>query len=408
MSGQAGGTTASGNAHFGTFRYVATVQTILLVGALAGLTTPVFWGAIVKARGYDIVTFGTMNTINAGVGFLVGTWLVLYLQKLDRRLIIIVCGLTSMMVELATIFAVDKNAFFVVRAFGAGAAGVAGIVGLVYLSYTPSPPKTYAWYVTLQTMVQAIGLFAVPQIAKNFGIDGLLMTQSGIGLCVALLALTLPKIPAKDFAGHADVGGVTPSIPWAAAVPAMFAFLTFGFYTTDFFNYSERFGNARGLDPERIGLILAVTTAAGLPASLLVSWLGDRIGKVIPVLIGGVAGLIASLLLLLPEFGEIGFWVALTVFSLVWSFVYPYLLALFADIDPVGRLLVATQPIREAVKVLLQAGLTAATAFYGLKAAAWLAGLAIVLCPLMVTMALYLNERHKRNLPDAPVVATKV
>jgi predicted MFS family arabinose efflux permease len=379
---------------FATFRYVATVQTILLFGAAVGLTTPVWWGAISKARGYDLATFGTMLTVNATAAFLVGTLLVFYLQRIDRRAVMIACGLVAALVEVATIFAVDKYAFFAIRAIGAVATSVAGILGLVYLSYTPSPSRTYGWYTSFQTVVQSAGLFSVPVIAKNMGIEGLQLTLAGLFFAVAFLSYFLPSIPPEKFTRAKDTTAAVAPIAWGPAIPAMLAWLSFGFFTSDFFAYSERFGDARGLDAERIGLILAITMGAGLPASLFVSWLGDRIGKVVPVLIGGACGFISCLFLLMPEFGETGYWIALTVFSLVWSFVYPYLLALFADIDPVGRLLVATTPVRSAISVVLTGGLTAATVQYGLPAAAWLAALAIFLCPLFVVLALELNKRR--------------
>jgi hypothetical protein len=55
---------------------------------------------------------------------------------------------------------------------------------------------------------------------------------------------------------------------------------------------------------------------------------------------------------------------------------------------------VATQPIRMALNVGLSAITTAATAWWGLPAVAWLAGLGVLLCPLMVWMALRLNATH--------------
>jgi hypothetical protein len=84
------------------------------------------------------------------------------------------------------------------------------------------------------------------------------------------------------------------------------------------------------------------------------------------------------------------------VFSLVWSFVYPFMLSLFMKIDPLGRLTVATQPIRMALNVGMAAVTTGATAWWGLPAVAWLAGAGIVLCPLAVWLALRLNTRHLR------------
>ena len=250
---------------------------------------------------------------------------------------------------------------------------------------------------TLQTIVQSASLFAVPVIEKNFGLTGLQIALASIGLSIAALSLLLPTIPSHLLTRTSAIapGASIPPIPWVPAIAALFASQTFAFFTQDFYAYSERFGNARHIDPEQIGFILAVTMGAGLPASLFVSWIGDRIGKVTPTLIGGAAGLIACLLLLAPELGEPGYWVALTVFSLVWSFVYPFLLSLFADIDPFGRLMVAANPFRTIFGIVMQSALAVGIAHYGLPAAAWFAAVAVVACPLFLILSLHLNERHK-------------
>ena len=356
-------------------------------------------------RGYDLVMFGTLNTINAVVAFIVGTWLAIVVKRLNRRRVMIVCGLAMASAEALTIVAVQPTALYAVRALNAGALGVASVLGMVYLGYTRDPARSYGWYTTLQTLGQAVGLFAVPVVAQRLGFNVLQTILVIPGLLIAMLAAWLPRATPQAAVGDDGRAIVLAPILWAAALPAIGAFLAFGFYTNDFFGYSERFGSARGLDPERIGLILSLTTAAGIPASLFVSWVGNRFGVLMPVVVGAVFGAGAALLLMRPEFGEAGYWVAMIVFSLVWSFVLPYLLTLFATIDPVGRLLIATQPIRAAVSAVLLAGLTAATAYAGLAAVGWLAVFAICLCPVLVGVALAVHRRRTSHLPAIAVPA---
>lgn len=377
---------------FDGFAYVATVQAVLLATAVSALTIPVWWGVISKARGYDLVTFGTMNTVNAAVAFVFGTGLAVTIKRIDRRIVMIVCGLLMSACELLTIIVVHPYAFFAVRSINSAALQIAAIIAVVNLGYTRDPARHYGWYTTFQTAIQALGLFGVPHVARALGFNGLQALMALPGILVATLALRLPRHAPEELATD-DASPPVPPLRWAPAIPAICAFLAFGFYTNDFFAYSERFGNARGLDAERIGLALAVTTAAGIPASLFVSWLGTRLGILRPIAVGAIFGVAAALLLLYPAFGEAGYWLALLIFSLVWGLVLPYLLGLFATIDPVGRLLIATQPIRAAVSTLLLAGLTAATALGGLPVVGWLAAAALCLCPLFVALALRLNRR---------------
>ena len=384
--------------------YVLSVQTLLLFAAIPGLIGPVWWGAVVKERGYDIVALGTMQTVNAVAGFVVGTLLAVSLQRLDRRVVMVVAALLMLAAEVATTFTTSLPLFYAVRAVQATSMGVITILGVVYLGYTASPTKAYAWYGTLQTLMQSLALLGLPVLAKSFGFNGVQWALAATAGLIALLCLRLPrKAPLMAAANTATAASgadaetrKTPPIPWLPAIPAIFAIFAFNFYTTDFFVYSERFGNARNIDAETIGLVLGVTTAVGLPASLFVSWLGERIGLFWPVLIGAVFGVLPAALLLLPQLGLQGYWVAMGVFSMVWSFVYPFMLSLFMKIDPLGRLTVATQPIRMALNVGMAALTTGATVWWGLPAVAWLAGAGIMLCPLAVWLALRLNARHLR------------
>ena len=383
----------------GGMGYLLSVQVLLLFAAIPGLTGPVWWGAVVRERGYDIVALGTMQTVNAACGFIVGTLLAVLLHRLDRRVVMVAAGLLMLGAEIATYFTTSLPAFLAVRAVHSTGMGVVSILGLVFLGYAASPTKAYAWYTTLQTLMQSLALFTLPVLSKTFGFIGVQTTLAATAGVIALLALRMPRkapvmAPTGSEALPAGAPAKPPPIPWIPAIPAVLAWFAFNFYTTDFFAYSERFGNARGIEPETIGLVLAVTTALGLPASLFVAWLGERMGLFWPVVVGAVFGLASATLLLLPQFGLPGYWAAMGVFSLVWSFVYPFLLALFMKIDPLGRLTVATQPIRMALNVGLTAMTTAATAWWGLPAVAWLAGAGIVLCPLAVWLALRLNARH--------------
>jgi len=397
-------------AAFGGLAYVLRVQAMIIVGTLSALTMPVWWAAVSHVRGWDIVAFGTMNTANAAMGFVVGTWLTIYLKRLDRRQVLVACGLIMMAVELATSVVTQLPLFFALRALNAAAVGTVTVLGMVYLGFTPNPAKSYGWYSTFQALTQAVGLFVVPQLAARLGFNGLQWTLAGGGALVALLAARLPRYapsaaPAAGSDAAATPAPAVPPIPWAAAVPAVLCTIAFSFYTTDFFGYSERFGNARGIDAQTIGTILAVTTAVGVPASLFVSWLGDRLGLLLPISAASVAGAAAALLLLFPQFGLAGYWVAMSVFSIVWSFMLPYLLALTARVDPVGRLLVATQPLRAAVSAGLAGVVTMATAWAGLAAVAWMAAAAVLLCPLLALLALKLKARTAADRPALPAAS---
>lgn len=387
---------------FDGFRYVVTVQAVLLATAISALTLPVWWAVISKARGYDLVTYGIMNTVNAAVAFVCGTALALTIKRVDRRIVMIVCGLLMSASELLTIVVVQPYAFFAVRSINSAALQIAAIIAVVSLGYTRDPARHYGWFTTLQTATQAVGLFSIPLLAEAVGFSGLQGLRALPGIFVALLGSRLPPHAPEPVASHEESSAKVAPLRWAPAIPALCAFLAFGFYTNDFFAYSERFGNARGLGAERIGLILSVTTAAGLPASLLVSWLGTRFGILRPIIAGAMLGAGAALLLLNQSFGETGYWLSLLIFSGVWGLMLPYLLGLFAAIDPVGRLLIATQPIRAAVSTLLLAGLTAATAYGGLSIVGWLAAASLCLCPVFVAFALQLNRAAAVAADDRP------
>jgi len=118
--------------------------------------------------------------------------------------------------------------------------------------------------------------------------------------------------------------------------------LGIGFYETanfGWYTYADRIGVSIGLDVVRIGEILGFSAMLGIPAALLVVWIGDRFGQIGPLLVAVLLAMGAELWLLFPT-GVSTYIVSMAVLSFAWAVGLPYFYAVEARLDPGGSVVV--------------------------------------------------------------------
>jgi hypothetical protein len=162
--------------------------------------------------------------------------------------------------------------------------------------------------------------------------------------------LKLPEKP-KPYAAvtdgtNTDVSAGNPRGAQRAVLLAIALWLAasfaFGFYYQPLFVFSERLGDRIGLSLEQVGTVLAVSTLLGVIGSAAVSLQGDRFGRAGPIVIGAMGGLAVCLLLYLSP-SVPNYWIGLSLFSIVWSYLPCFIQGYIAIADRSGRAIVAAQ-----------------------------------------------------------------
>jgi cyanate permease len=187
----------------------------------------------------------------------------------------------------------------------------------------------------LQFGLSAIALYGMPYVLPSIGV---------IGMYLALASFAVFSLTLRDSVVHREAAAAEPAIEVhmllrPAAILAMFGI---GFYETANFmqyTYSERIGLGFGLSNHEIGEALGIASLLGVPAALLVVWIGDRIGQLRPLLAAIILSVFAHVLLLVP-IGAVSYYLAMFALGLAWAFGLAYFYAVEARIDPGGSVVV--------------------------------------------------------------------
>ena len=368
--------------YFSSLGYLTRVQLILLMEALPAATLPLWWGALQDSRGYLLLDFAMVQTAGAVGMFLVGLVLAPLIVKIDRRLAIAVLAtlFAGSLLGMAALPAITA----VIICWGVASFSTAGIesIGLTYLGYSAQARRNNGIYVTIQTLTYGIAPLAFPFILAATDI---FMVLFGFAVFVLAILPVIVRLPAHLPELQRQTIGSDTMTPrrthrfWFAAAGSITAFSLFSWYTITLFNYSEQLGRLQELDTTSVGIALGLAGFFGIPGSLIAAYGGERLGTLLPVIAGGVLFSVATIVLVLPKTQFYTFAAALTATSFCWNLMMPYLLSIFARIDPQGRVLTASYPVRGGMSILLSAATAAMLSGHGAEAVAWLCALCVIL-----------------------------
>jgi hypothetical protein len=100
--------------------------------------------------------------------------------------------------------------------------------------------------------------------------------------------------------------------------------------------FAERKAASIGMSADETGLALSACNLIGMSGSLAVTWLGDRFGRSIPIVVGG-AVLAASFYAIGVATAPLEYWVAIIAYGVAYFFLLPYILGHAAELDSLGR-----------------------------------------------------------------------
>ena len=318
----------------------AALLSLLLVGSVTEaifLILPSFVGAIGDLLHLSPVRTGLLGSADlAGIALstATGAW---WLRRVSWRRTI---GLA-----LALFFLLNAVCFFVtgfypligLRLAAGVAAGVAYAVALAGIVDTRSADRNAGLLLCMQVVFSAIGLYVADVVPAQWRLDVV------YGYILAWLAPTLlicwwtfPEDP-----GDRPRSG---ALQWRQlAGPGVAALLGAGLYFLMIgavWGYLEGVARGAGLTLEQTGSALSTGLILSLAGSVAATLIGVRFGRLLPLVVTALFQIGA--LLLLTRLGHYArptlafFWIN-TVFQIFWSYVIPYFIIVFNDVDESGR-----------------------------------------------------------------------
>jgi predicted MFS family arabinose efflux permease len=317
---------------------IASMVAMSNLGALTMLMTPAFIAGYLSSGRLSNTEASTLTSVElAGmtVAVIVSS---LVIARVDRRACLAVGLLIAAFGHLATILVTSYPVLVIVRALAGVGVGVAYTVAVAALSATRLPDRNFGIAITSNQLSVTLLLALLSWLGLDEGYRLVIGVVLAFTLLMGLGIGWFPRAaPVHAAAAPAKGTQATSSIfPGVLGLIGMFLFLV---AVGEVWPIVGPIAQSHGIGAARVGSALAIAGLAGIGAGLLVSLIGSRFGRLVPLIVGTVGLACAMLTLLMASDGQ-SLVTSTSLIMFFWIFSIPYYLGSQSALDPSGRLAV--------------------------------------------------------------------
>ena len=304
-------------------------------GLLGFNALPVAVGALIDGAGLDAGQAGWVASLELAGMALSALVLAPRVAALSLRSVAFGAAGVALSAHALSALAEGFGALALTRLMAGLAEGAIVAAGNALIATSRDPDRFAARVEIVGGLAAAALLVALPYVAAAHAQRGVFLAMAVVVVaCLPLLAW----VPRRALAPH-HAGGLRVAFG-RRAFPVLLA----GFLLTSgesaIWAFLERIGVRAGVPPASIGLLLGASTLVGLMGAGLAAWLGTRIGRRLPLVLGIAAQALACWAVANAETTS-PYVVATLAYALAFFFVQPYLVGTAAFIDPQGRVVAA-------------------------------------------------------------------
>lgn len=270
-----------------------------------------------------------------------------FVDRFNWRTLTLAFVLISLLGNLLSINQYDFNALRAIRFFtGIGSGGLISIT-FTMMGLTTRADRNMGLIVTMVLAWGAVGLFAMPTLFQNFGVEGfmwVLVIFSALGL------LVIPYLPCfyqNDHKTGTDGAHIGPGLRYTLLGGILLYNLAIGIVWV----YLFRVGVRAGIAEQSVANILTISQVLGIGGALVAFFLEDRAGRLLPLQVS-IIGAALGIVLILGEPSLLLYTLGVFLFNFLWNVTQPYIVAMCAAYDNKSHLVakgVAMQMIGYAV-----------------------------------------------------------
>jgi predicted MFS family arabinose efflux permease len=224
----------------------------------------------------------------------------------------------------------------VVNGFGSGLLLAASVN---WLGRHPQAERAFGVLTLLQFVVPAITLACLPSLVATVGHVSIYLCA----LTVAVIALTfvpLFRLNGGDRPLATSRSQADRVHRLAFLLMAVVAFAAFNIAQMGIWAFIVRYGEINGIGTAVVTQTVALSSACGVPGSLLVVALGTRLGRARTAAAGCIACIVPMLAFALWSPNPTRFTLEVCLLSTAWAFTAPYIQGTQAALDATGKLAV--------------------------------------------------------------------
>lgn len=258
-----------------------------------------------------------------------------------------VSGLVMMLIftGFSLVFHHPSILFFLTLLAGFGGGLTQAAVAAV-LARTHHTTRAFAIFTFFQFIYPGLGTYFFLRLVEGPGlgfIKGFNTVQSGQLVLIFLALVATPVVGAfrlrtdlqdRETDNTADKMEIS-LILRSPALLSIIGIMIYGTSNGALWGYSEGIGRRSGLDVYTISDIIAYTNIIAGGAALLITWLGNRLGHYIPLMLS-ILGQLVSICIYFAWPTQSGYIMGTLVFVVSWATAWPYFLSLQSELDHSG------------------------------------------------------------------------
>lgn len=302
------------------------------LGVLVFAILPLLLGVVADHLQLDESQTGLMASTYFGGFFLMTLTSVFWVRRADWRWLVVI-GAVLLLLGLALAV---KNPSYDGVLYGLCLSGL-GSAMLYALSVTlvsdmSDKDRAFAIKLIPEQATPALLLVMLPIfVVESYGLQGVLLCL--LLLCVAVIGpgFFIPsggdhRVPAESSANSKVNSLVFIGLAGLVVFFAGFAGL---------WAFAERMAH-QALNPELVGMLLAMGLIGSALGPVVSAWVGDRFGRIHPIVLGSVLSLVALGLLIEP-ITAVKFGLLMAILPTAFYFALSYLFGIISDADVTGR-----------------------------------------------------------------------
>ncbi len=256
-------------------------------------------------------------------------------SRLDWRKLLWVSTLIVVGGNLGSLATVDPVGFAVWRFVAGLGCGVLVSLSFTLVGLTANPDRNFGYLIAAVLTYGAFGLWLMPAAFDRVGMQGLIVFFALFPLLALPLLRYLPR------SGEEQVQVESDAVDLGAGLQAMAVATMLGYFLAQgaVWAYLFLIGLGGGVDEQGVANGLTISQFLGIAGALMAAALGKRFGRLWPLCIGILGGIV-PLLFLFGRFSALEYGVLVSGYNFAWNLTHPYLLAAIASFDRSGRLVV--------------------------------------------------------------------
>ncbi|WP_163936221.1 MFS transporter [Paraferrimonas sp. SM1919] len=327
-------------------RATLSLQLIALACLSGYFALPLFLGEVVAALGLSELQAGLLAAADLlGIG-LMSMVLPFTIKCLINWRNVVYSLWVAMVASLLSMLANSFELLLVCRLLAGMAAGFSYASALVVLARQAQPTLHLGAYNILATGLITVFMFGLPSLLELGSYQYALALMALIQLVCMLVVTQLPKLE-FDFDGSVSSVNHGSSQIYLGSLMLLVCGL---FYLNigTIWAFIELIADESGFTTAEIGMALGISNVVSIGGGFLSAWLGERIGKVLPLMVG--LFIQGCVLLVLWQFGTAIsltiLVISLSTYFLLWNFIDVYSISLTESFDHSGKLITVVPAVQ--------------------------------------------------------------